>query len=319
MTMPPYMKGAPDMKHMTVKPFRSVLLCFLACVAVCSLVGCRLGKEADAWLAFMTDTQDGAYNAILMEWEENNKITFFMGEDYGLWEKDGKREIVSFYFWEQPSTSGPTGYGDMYIYLITPEYYYYATAHNSYVAALGVNPEYDGGKRLFDAAGGNIAYSEDGSTATVSEGSFGEGVVSTSPSTVTMSKVRLPDEELVSLVTAIEEQHFVNDAYFEFIKTAEGDKFVLEEVDLWVDATTMVGEWTSGGKTLPVRLHLSDKVPYLAIYDLSNDREKLIFSGYGSAHNTVQNGSALPITHVEAYEMFYTRPEYVTLKKVAGE
>ena len=65
-----------------------ILICFLLSM----LSSCRAG-DADKWYAFQQDQHDDQYNeqynAIIIEFEESNVITFFLEEQYGIWEKMG--------------------------------------------------------------------------------------------------------------------------------------------------------------------------------------------------------------------------------------
>ena len=121
--------------------------------------------------------------------------------------------------------------------------------------------------------------------------------------TVVMTKTKIPEENVIPFEVALENMHFVPDAYFEFLSDQSNSRFSCEMANLWINGSTMTGEWTTNGTIIPISMKLHEKVPYVEIYDISGSSEKLILKSYA---NVVDNFTIELVT--PEGEMFYTTP-----------
>ncbi len=163
----------------------------------------------------------------------------------------------------------------------------------------------------------DITLSEDGRMATFSPEKIYYNLLFDDPArTVVMEKVLLPVEEIPAVADLIASMQFVPEVYLDFAAPTEGERFACDTAGFWVDATTGIGEWTTSGTVVPIRLTLSDKVPYMEIYDISGDTEKRILAAYA----TPVNAATMEITAIEQNDMLYTTPaEPLILQKQAKE
>ncbi len=287
--------------------FQKGLLLFLCCITLISFTCCR-AKDADKWYNFQRNQHDGTYNAIIIDFEENNKITFFLEEQYGIWEKNGQQQLIQFNFWATPSTAGPIGEGDFEINLITPQTYYSSVVYGSSAGSTAI------GELVFRSHTDTITYSDDDSVASITPNEWTVNkITENSQESITMRKVALPADQIASFETKIDELNFIPYEYYEFLNAKSGEKYVFEAANMWVDAVTKIGEWENGGVIIPVRMEFSDKVPYVKIYDITDSGEKWIFDAFAIC----ESSDSFKIEAVYKNEVFYAKPETAEINKIS--
>ena len=121
--------------------------------------------------------------------------------------------------------------------------------------------------------------------------------------TVVMTKTRIPDEDIVPFDIALNDMDFVPDTYINYTSDRNGWKFACELANLWIDGSTMTGEWNTNGSIIPIRMVLHEKVPYVEIYDISESSERLILKSYA----TVVDESSIEIVSPDGV-IFYSTP-----------
>ncbi len=285
---------------------KKVFLLFLCFITIISLASCT-AKHADNWDDFQHNQFDEKYNAIIVDFEENNKITFFMEEQYGIWEKNGHTELVYFSFQHLPATHGDTGTGDVEIRLITlDDYYRYVIEEYPFPPAE---------KIIFGASAETIQYSADKTIATITSNEWWLDEISEkSWQSLTLKKVLLPSNQIVPLKESIAQMKYVPDTYFEFLDVKSENRYVCETANFWVDATTKIGQWETNGTIVPIEMNISEKVPYVEIYDISNTEKVLIFKAYAN----VQSNTSLTIDQADVDKIFYAKPDQIEINKIGG-
>lgn len=121
--------------------------------------------------------------------------------------------------------------------------------------------------------------------------------------TVVMTKTSIPDDDIISFDVALNVMSFVPDAYINYTSNRIGWKFSCELANLWVDGSTMTGEWNTNGSIIPIRMYLHETVPYVEIYDTSGSSEKLILKSYA----TMADENSIELVAPEGI-VFYTKP-----------
>ena len=282
-----------------------ILICFLLSM----LSSCRAG-DADKWYAFQQDQHDDQYNeqynAIIIEFEESNVITFFLEEQYGIWEKNGHQQLIQLNLMETLSTAGPIGEGYLQINLITPQTYCWSVIYGRGAGSAAI------GEAVFSSHTDTITYSDNGSVATITPNERTKNkITESSQEPITMRKVLLPAEQVFSFEQKIDELNFVPNEYYEFLNAKSGEKYVFEAANIWVDAVTKIGKLENGSLIIPVKMEFSEKVPYVKIYDISGSVEKCIFDAYV----TCEKADSLKIEIAVENEIFYANPLGTTILK----
>ena len=163
-----------------------ILICFLLSM----LSSCRAG-DADKWYAFQQDQYNGQYNAIIIEFEESNVITFFLEEQYGIWEKNGHQQLIQLNLMETLSTAGPIGEGYLQINLITPQTYCWSVIYGRGAGSAAI------GEAVFSSHTDTITYSDNGSVATITPNERTKNkITESSQEPITMRKVLLPADQV---------------------------------------------------------------------------------------------------------------------------
>ena len=278
-------------------------LLFSYCVALLfSMSGC---ENIDQKIYdFYLDTCDGKYNAIQFDLEAPNTATYYIEERYGIFSDGKTQELFAF-----DHISVKHGGGEnIRMYIATKQSYYRSVAEPGHGSASMYH-----GEMGFN---GSCEISPDGTTAKVSiDGLHSDKIPPEPGQTLTMTKTKIPDDDVIPFETALQNQHYVPDTYFDFLADRSGMQYICEMANLRIDASTMTGEWITNGAVIPIRLELSDKVPYLCIRDTRDGQDEVILTAYGNMPDD---------TAMELYEItgkvFYAIPtEPVILKKIGSE
>lgn len=277
------------MKHSTKKHTLSFLLLSL-CICLCLLL--TACKDYDTIVFnFYRDTCDDAYNAIELNLGKNNSGIYYIEEGYGIWHLNNNKYLFDFDY--VPETQGG---GALMIYVATQRSYYESMVEQN----DGLASFYKG-KMVFS---GHCEFSDDGTVATISPDKIYTNEMFIEPEhTVVMTKTSIPDKDIVSFEAALNNMKFVPDTYIGYVSDRNGWKFSCELANLWVDGSTMTGEWNTNGSIIPIRMNLHEKVPYVEIYDISGSSEKLILKSYA----TVVDESSIELVAPEG-TVFYTTP-----------
>lgn len=276
-----------------MKVMKKIICRLILIIILClSLFGC-IKKYDDIMFDFIYENDDGKFNAIRIESENGVEAVYFIDERYGLWIND--KETVMFTINRTYHTHGG---GDLIIAKFSALSYYKSIVEHNGQVITAFDPF---GEWIFV---GYANFSDKGTVATFSSDNITVNEMSTnSKQTVIMTKVNIPADEIVPIDVALENMHFVPDAYFEFLSDQSNSRFSCEMANLWIDGPTMTGEWTTNGTIIPISMKLHEKVPYVEIYDISGSSEKLILKSYA---NVVDN-STIELVTPEG-EMFYTTP-----------
>jgi len=277
------------MKHCTKKhtlPFLVLCLCVCLCL---SLAACR--DYDDIVFNFYGDTCGDKYNAIELNLGTNNFGIYYIEEKYGIWHLNDEEYLFDFDY--VPETQGG---GALMIYVATQQSYYESMVQQN----NGLASFYKG-KMVFS---GHCEFSDNETVATISSDNIYINEMFIDPEhTVVMTKTNVPDEDIAPLETALNDMNFVQDTYIDYVSDLNGWKFSCELANLWVDGSTMTGEWNTNGSIISIRMDLHEKVPYVEIYDISESSEKLILKSYA----TVVDESSIELVAPEGI-VFYTTP-----------
>ena len=157
------------------------------------------------------------------------------------------------------------------------------------------------GKMVFS---GSCEFSDNGTVATISPDEIYTNEMFIDPEhTVVMTKTSIPDDDIISFDVALNDMSFVPDAYINYTSNRIGWKFSCELANLWVDGSTMTGEWNTNGSIIPIRMYFHETVPYVEIYDISGSSEKLILKSYA----TMADENSIELVAPEGI-VFYTKP-----------
>lgn len=255
------------MKH-SKRRFGMVLLLTVCVLLSLSLTSCT--KYDDIVLNFYKDTSNDRFNAVEIDLGNDNSAIYFINEQYGIWLNKEEKQLINFDY--VPETQGG---GALMIYVATQRSYYESMVERN----DGLASFYKG-KMVFS---GHCEFSDDGTVATISPDDIYINELFIDPDhTVVMTKTSISDEEIIPFDAALNDMSFVPDKYIGYTCDRNGWKFSCELANLWVDGSTMTGEWNTNGSIIPIRMDLHEKVPYVEIYDISGPSEKLILKSYAN-------------------------------------
>lgn len=264
----------------------SLFICFVLCL---SLLSCN--HYDDIVFDFYQDTDNGEYNEITIDFGKNNSGIYFIEEGYGIWSYMGEKQLFDFDY--VPKTQGG---GSLMIYVATPRSYYESMVERN----DGLASFYKG-KMVFS---GHCEFSDDGTVATISPDNIYINELFIDPNhTVVMTKKSISDDEIIPFDSALNDMNFVPNKYIDYTSDRDGWKFSCELANLWVDSSTMTGEWNTNGSIIPIRMYLHETVPYVEIYDTSGSSEKLILKSYA----TMADEYSIELVAPEG-TVFYTTP-----------
>ena len=282
-----------------MKKLFACILAITLIVTLCSLLsGCEKSYD-EIMYDFYQTTCDRQFNAVKINLGNNVEAIYFIEQHYGIWNHNGEDIIFDI-----ESTSKIHRGGDLIIKKYSDLSYYKAIVECSDPKSTGYY-----GDAIFS---GYAQFSEDGTVATFLPDDIHINEMSSEPgSTVVMTKINLSESEIISFDEALRKMNFVPNTYIDFVSDCDGWKFSCEVADLWIDGSTMIGEWSTDGSIVPVRMKMHEKVPYLEVYDVSGPFEKLILKSYSK----VVDDSTIELVAPEG-EIFYTTPSTpVTITK----
>ena len=256
------------------------VLTFTLIIAVCFMfVSCEKSYDDMMW-DFYLRTSDGQFNAIKIDLGDNTEAIYFIEQRYGIWNDNGENVVFNIV-----STLKTQCGGDLIIKKYSDLSYYKAIVECSDPNAIVHYRD-----TVFS---GYAQFSEEGTVATFSPDYIHINEMSSSTeATVTMTKIKLPESEIISFDEALSKMDFVPDTYIDYTSDRDGWKFSCELANLWIDGSTMIGEWNNNGVIIPIRMELHEEVPYVEIYDISECcSEKLILKSYA----TVVDGSSIEL------------------------
>ena len=276
------------MKHSTKK----LSLISIACLCVCLCLSLTACKDYDAIVFnFYRDTCDDAYNAIELNLGKNNSGIYYIEEGYGIWHLNNNKYLFDFDYVPRSQRGG-----ELMIKIVTEQSYYESMVQQNDGLASFYN-----GKTVFS---GSCEFSNNGTVATISPDKIYTNEMFIEPEhTVVMTKTSIPDEDIVTFDASLNDMNFVPDTYINYTSNRSGWKFSCELANLWVDGSTMTGEWNTNGSIIPIRMYLHETVPYVEIYDTSGSSEKLILKSYA----TMANEYSIELVAPEGI-VFYTTP-----------
>lgn len=269
--------------------FGTVIFLTVCIVLSLSLTSCK--KYDDMVLNFYKDTSSNRFNAIEIYLGNDHSAIYFINEQYGVWLNKGEKQLFDFDY--VPEVQGG---GALMIYVATQQSYYESMVERNDGLASFYN-----GKMVFS---GSCEFSDNGTVATISPDKIytNEMFIDTEH-TVVMTKTSIPDDNIIPFDTVLSDMDFVPDTYTNYTSNRAGCKFSCELANLWIDGSTMIGEWNTNGSVVPVRMYLHEKVPYVEIYDISGSSEKLILQSYATVVDEASIELVAPVGTV-----FYTTP-----------
>ena len=267
--------------------FGTVIFLTVCIVLSLSLTSCK--KYDDMVLNFYKDTSSNRFNAIEIYLGNDHSAIYFINEQYGVWLNKGEKQLFDFDY--VPEVQGG---GALMIYVATQQSYYESMVERNDGLASFYN-----GKMVFS---GSCEFSDNGTVATISPDKIytNEMFIDTEH-TVVMTKTSIPDDNIIPFDTVLSDMDFVPDTYTNYTSNRAGCKFSCELANLWIDGSTMIGEWNTNGSVVPVRMYLHEKVPYVEIYDISGSSEKLILQSYATVVDEASIELVAPVGTV-----FYT-------------
>ena len=269
--------------------FGTVIFLTVCIVLSLSLTSCK--KYDDMVLNFYKDTSSNRFNAIEIYLGNDHSAIYFINEQYGVWLNKGEKQLFDFDY--VPEVQGG---GALMIYVATQQSYYESMVERNDGLASFYN-----GKMVFS---GSCEFSDNGTVATISPDKIYTNEMFIDPEhTVVMTKTSIPDDNIIPFDTVLSDMDFVPDTYTNYTSNRAGCKFSCELANLWIDGSTMIGEWNTNGSVVPVRMYLHEKVPYVEIYDISGSSEKLILQSYATVVDEVSIELVAPVGTV-----FYTTP-----------
>ena len=272
------------------KIFVYILTLSLILTLCLSFSACEKSYD-DIMCDFYRTTSDGQYNAIKISLGNNVEAIYFIEHHYGIWNHSGENIIFDI-----ESTLKIHSGGDLIIKKYSNLAYYKAIVECSNPKATGYY-----GDAIFS---GYAQFSEEGTVANFLPNDIHINDMCSAPgSTVVMTKIKLPESEIISFDEVINKMNFVPDTYINYTSDRNGWKFSCELANLWVDGSTMTGEWNTNGSIIPIRMYLHETVPYVEIYDISGSSEKLILKSYA----TVVDEYSIELVAPEG-TVFYTTP-----------
>ena len=267
------------------------ILTFTIILTLCCLFSACEKSYDEMMYDFYGNSCDGQYNAIKISLGNNMEAIYFIEQHYGIWNHNGEDALFNI-----ESTLKIHSGGDLIIKEFSDLSYYKAIVEYSNPKAIGYY-----GDTIFS---GYAQFSEEGTIATFLPKDININEMSSVPeSTVIMTKIKLTESEIISFDEALNKMNFVPDTYIDYTSNRNGWKFSCELANLWVDGSTMTGEWNTNGSIIPIRMDLHEKVPYVEIYDISDSSEKLILKSYA----TVVDEYSIELVAPEG-TVFYTTP-----------
>lgn len=281
------------------KPFAILLAITLIMEFGLLLSSCEKSYD-DKMFDFYRDTRDGQFNAIEINLGNDHSAIYFINERYGVWLNKGEKQLFDFDY--VPEVQGG---GELMIFIATQQSYY-----ESIIQQNNGFASFYKGKMVFS---GSCEFSDNETVATISPDRIYINEMFIDPNqTVTLTKKRISDEEIIPMEVALDNMNYVPDVYFKFLSDKADTKLSCDMANLWVDGSTMVGEWNTNGSIIPIRMNLHEKVPYVEIYDVSSSIEKLILKSYVN----VVDDSTIELVSPEG-KIFYTTPSTpVTITKI---
>ena len=265
-----------------------ILSLLLIATLFLSLFACE-NSEYKITEDFVYNNNNGTYNAIKIDFGDGTEAIYFIDENYGIWE-DGKE---TFMFYIILTERGRT---NVEICKYSSHTYFQARVENRDFPVA-----YSSENIIFC---GDPVFSNDGTVAT-----FGADVIfvnkmsSKAETMVTMTKIKLPSDEIIPHNIFLQNMKFVPDVYFKFTADMSSSQFSCEIANFWVDGSTMTGEWSTNGSIIPIKMNIHSEVPYIEIYDISDSSEKLILKSYA----TVVDEYSIELVAPEG-TVFYTTP-----------
>lgn len=267
------------------------ILAFTIILTLCCLFSACEKSYDEMMYDFYGNSCDGQFNAIKISLGNNMEAIYFIEQHYGIWSHNGEDALFNI-----ERTLVIHRGGDLIIKEFSDLSYYKAIVEYSNPKATGYY-----GDTIFS---GYAQFSEEGTIATFLPKDININEMSSVPeSTVIMTKIKLTESEIISFDEALNKMNFVPDTYIDFVSERNGWKFSCKLANLWVDGSTMTGEWSTNGSVIPIRMKLHEKVPYVEIYDISDSSEKLILKSYA----TVVDEYSIELVAPEG-TVFYTTP-----------
>lgn len=273
------------------KTFVFILTTILIITLICLLLSSCENSYDDQVYDFYQDNCDGRFNAIEIDFGFDDTAIYYIDEHYGVWSNVNCTYLFNFDYVPRSQRGG-----QLMIKIATEQSYYESMVQQNDGLASFYN-----GKMVFS---GSCEFSDNGVVATISPDKIHTNEMLINPEhTVVMTKTSIPDEDIVTFDVALNDMNFVPDTYTDYTSNRAGWRFSCELANLWIDGSTMIGEWNTNGSVVPVRMFLHEKVPYVEIYDISGSSEKLILKSYA----TIVNESTIELVTPEGI-VFYTAP-----------
>ena len=258
---------------------------------VCLLLPSCENSYDDQVYDFYQDNCDGQFNAIEIDFGFDDNAVYYIDEHYGVWSNANCTYLFNFDYVPRSQRGG-----QLMIKIATEQSYYESMVQQNDGLASFYN-----GKMVFS---GSCEFSDNGAVATISPDRIYTNEMFIDPEhAVVMTKTSIPDEDIVPFDVALNDMNFVPDTYTDYTTNRAGWRFSCELANLWINGSTMIGEWNTNGSVVPVRMYLHEKVPYVEIYDISGSSEKLILKSYA----TVADEYSIELVAPEG-TVFYTTP-----------
>ena len=273
------------------KTFICILTTILIITLVCLLLSSCENSYDDQVYDFYQDDCNEEFNAIEINLGFDNNAVYYINEHYGVWSNVNGTYLFNFDYVPRSQRGG-----QLMIKIVTEQSYYESMVQQNDGLASFYN-----GKTVFS---GSCEFSDNGTIATISPDKIYINEMFIAPEhTLVMTKTSIPNDDIISFDVALDDMSFVSDAYINYTSNRIGWQFSCELANLWVDGSTMTGEWNTNGSIIPIRMDLHEKVPYVEIYDISESSEKLILKSYA----TIVDESSIELVAPEGI-VFYTTP-----------
>ena len=273
------------------KTFAGILTIPLIVTLLCILLSSCENSYDNKVYDFYQDNCDNRFNAIEINLGFDNKAVYYIDEHYGVWSNLNGTYLFDFDYVPRTQRGG-----QLMIKVITEQSYYESMVQQNNGLASFYN-----GKLVFS---GSCEFSDNETVATISPDKIYVNEMYIDPKhTVVMTKTSIPDGDIIPFDAALNDMSFVPEAYIVYTSDRNGWKFSCELANLWIDGSTMTGEWNTNGSIIPIRMDLHEKVPYVEIYDIGGSSEKLILQSYA----TVVDEASIELVAPES-TIFYTPP-----------
>lgn len=244
-----------------------VIVTHIVSVSLLFLTACT--SDDNLLYSFINDNCNGEYNAIHCYAGDDCELFYYIDYGYGVCISNAGRAIIKLDYVSPLYEKNEF----LFVYEATPE---------SLSRALNEGNELVDGTRGTLKFWGPGVFSDGNTVFTfLDDHEIPGGIVETEGQPLTFRKISINSKDIVPLELLIEELNLLSDDYNSFLEVTDGQKFVCEEAGFWVDAVTKEGEWNANGAIVPIKMVLSDKAPYVEIYDLSDGRQKRILTSYG--------------------------------------